>query len=109
MAREINRLNARSVLTLTKPGRHADGGNLFLVVDKSGAKRWVFLFRWEGKLREMGLGGLVSVPLARARELATEARAQVADGVNPIAARKVEKRIPTFGDMADDLIVAMSP
>ncbi|GLS18101.1 integrase [Labrys miyagiensis] len=108
MAREINRLNARSVLSLAKPGRHADGGNLFLVVDSSGAKRWVFLFRWEGKLKEMGLGGLTSVSLARARELATDARAQVADGVNPIVARKAEKPVPTFGEVADDLIKSMS-
>jgi hypothetical protein len=78
MARQLNRLSARAVATVGKPGRQADGGNLILVVDKSGAKRWVFLFRWEGRLREMGLGGLNSVPLARARELAARARENVA-------------------------------
>ena len=57
MARQTNRLNARAVATLTRPGRHADGGNLYLIVDKGGAKRWAFLFRQEGKLREMGLAG----------------------------------------------------
>jgi len=109
MARQTNRLNARSILSLTKPGRHADGNNLYLVVEPKGAKRWVFLFRWQHKLKEMGLGGLNSVSLARARELADEARAQVADGINPIEARKQEKVAPTFGEVADDLIEAMKP
>lgn len=31
MAREVKRLSARSVQTITKPGRHADGGGLYLV------------------------------------------------------------------------------
>jgi len=49
MARQTNRLNARSVLSLAAQGRHSDGGGLYLVVDHNGAKRWSFLFRWLGK------------------------------------------------------------
>ena len=63
MARRTKRLSARSVETLTRPGRHADGDGLYLIVDLTGAKRWAFIFRWKapgqpgpGKLREMGLG-----------------------------------------------------
>jgi len=67
MARKVKRLSARSTVTIGKPGRHADGDGLYLVVDRSGAKRWVFMFRWAGKLKEMGLGGLSSVPLLEAR------------------------------------------
>jgi integrase len=55
----------------------------------------------------MGLGGLGSVSLARARELATEARAVVADGKNPIEARKRDREIPTFGEVADQLIASL--
>jgi hypothetical protein len=36
----------------------------------------------------MGLGGLTSVPLVRACELAADCRAAVASGLNPIAERK---------------------
>lgn len=64
MALKLNRLNARQVATITKPGRHSDGGGLYLVVEPSGSRRWAFLFRWKadpsqpgtGKLREIGLG-----------------------------------------------------
>jgi hypothetical protein len=77
MMRTINRLNDRRVKTITKPGRHADGGNLYLSVSKppSGGRRWVFLYRWHGKPTEIGFGSARDVTLARARELATEARA----------------------------------
>jgi integrase len=105
MARHISRLSPRKVATETKPGRHADGGGLYLVVDRSGAKRWAFLFRWQKKLKEMGLGGVNAVPLAKARELAAGCRAQLAAGFNPIATRRTPKaEIPTFGTFADAFV-----
>jgi integrase len=110
MAISLNKLSARGVASITKPGRHGDGGNLYLVVDKSGSKRWVFLFRRDGVLREMGLGGLKSVTLARARELAAEARANLQAGVDPIAAKNhAPVTVPTFGDEADAFLEAMKP
>ncbi|MGX5718571.1 tyrosine-type recombinase/integrase [Shinella zoogloeoides] len=106
----MNKLNARGVTAITKPGRHSDGGGLYLVVDKSGAKRWVFLYRRDGTLREMGLGGLKAVTLARARELAGKARAGLQAGVDPIEAKnRAPVAVPTFGEEADDFIVAMGP
>lgn len=102
MAREINRLTTRSVASLKRPGRHADGGGLYLVVDKSGAKRWVFLYRLSGGRREMGLGSAIAVPLAAARTKAAEAREAVASGLDPIASwRRPTTAAKTFGDVAE--------
>ena len=67
MALSLNKLTARDVTKISAPGRYSDGGNLYLVVDASGARRWVFLYRRENRAREMGLGGVNAVPLARAR------------------------------------------
>lgn len=104
MAREINKLSARTVATLGTPGRHSDGGGLYLIVDKGGAKRWAFIFRWQGKLKEMGLGGANAVSLADAREAAGESRKLVAKGRNPIEARReLDRTTPTFGVMAERL------
>jgi len=90
MARKISRLSARSVDTAKEPGRHSDGGGLYLVIDDSGGKRWAFMYRRQGRRREMGLGGVNAVPLARARRLAAEYRALLAEGRDPIAERRAE-------------------
>lgn len=117
MARSINRLADRTVKSITRPGRHADGGNLFLVVDppRKGpdgkllkpAKRWAFIFRWNGKLKEMGLGSLTSVSLADARTLASDYRSLLAKNLNPIEVRRDEQKQlsagRTFGDVAKQL------
>jgi hypothetical protein len=67
---KINRLTARSVATLDRPGRHSDGAGLYLSISNEGSarrRRWVLLFRWNGKLKEMGLGSASTVTLAQAR------------------------------------------
>ena len=105
VAKQVNKLSARAVVTMTRPGRHSDGGGLYLVIEKSGSRRWAFLFRQNGRLREMGLGGLTAVPLALARRLAADCRKTIATGGDPIAERKGSRRaVPTFGSLADELI-----
>jgi integrase len=110
MKRTIHRLNARLVAALNRPGRHADGAGLYLVVDPSGAKRWAFLFRRQGRLREMGLGGLNSVSLAMARERAAESRKMLGSGGDPILKRKASvNAAPTFGAFADQFVETKAP
>ena len=75
MARQANRLKARTVETLTKLGRHADGGNLYLAVSKAGdgvSRHWTFMYVFAGRQREAGLGPYPLVSLAEAREIAKE-------------------------------------
>src|ERR1700737_4589875 len=95
-------LTARKVDT-AKPGKYGDGANLYLVVSKTGARKWVLRFTFRGKPKEMGLGSAASVPLADAREKAATARRKIAQGLNPIDERKRDGGIPTFGEMADDV------
>jgi len=106
MARKINRLNARAVGTITKYGRHADGGGLYLSISPNGGRRWVFLFRWHVKPTEIGFGSARDVTLARARELASQARGKLAEGINPKDARRSSEGA-TFGECADRVIEAM--
>src|SRR5580700_7131429 len=112
MARELKKLNARQAATLNREGRHSDGGGLYLVVGPGASRRWAFLFRWRGKLKEMGLGSLASVSLADAREKAGEARRTVADGRNPIEDRRAQEAAhdaaTTFGVFADDLMKGLA-
>jgi integrase len=108
MARKINRLNARAVAAISKNGRHADGGGLYLSISPNGGRRWVFLYRWHGKPTEIGFGSARSVTLARARELAGQARARLAEKINPKDSRKPTNGA-TFGECADRVIEAMRP
>lgn len=103
-------MSARTVQTLAEPGRHADGDGLYLVIDQNGGKRWVFLYRLAGRRREMGLGSLRTISLAKARELANRARTMVAEGEDPIEARQAEApspdpapmpSVPTFAEVAE--------
>jgi integrase len=111
MARQRNILTARKADTLRDPGRHKDGGGLYLVIDGgegSARRRWVFIFTLRGKRREMGLGGHPSISLAQARQYRDEAETLVRAGKDPIKERGNAKaapvRTPTFGECADDYI-----
>lgn len=108
MSSLINRLSDRRVQTLAKPGRHADGGGLYLVVDANGgAKRWVFM-SWKHKRQtEIGLGGLSSVPLAMARRRAAECRRLISEGGDPRNAVKEHRTVPTFGEFAEVVIASL--
>jgi Arm DNA-binding domain len=90
-------------------GRHADGGGLYLVVDGNGAKRWVFFFRREGRLREMGSAASNLFP-SLARETAADCRLILARGGDPISERKqAATAAPTFGVFADQFLEAKGP
>lgn len=65
------------------PGRHTDGGGLYLYVSESGARRWVLRIMVRGKRRDFGLGSAMVVSLAAAREIAHEYRVIAAKGGDP--------------------------
>ena len=115
MGNVIHKLSARRVATEAKPGRHADGGGLYLVVAPTGSRKWLFIFRRHGKQREMGLGaaaGANAVSLADARARAAECRADLAKGHDPIDIRRERtvqasvRTVPTFGEFAHQYIEA---
>jgi len=95
------------VQTAKTPGRLGDGLGLYLHVDEALNKRWVFVFQWRGRRKEMGLGSLHDVGLQEAREERDRARKLVRAGVNPIDARKADRGATTFGAYALETIEAI--
>jgi hypothetical protein len=68
MARARNKLTARQAVALVEPGRRSDGGGLYLGIDGEGGAmrdRRIYLFNWNGKRREMGLGGFPAAPATK--------------------------------------------
>lgn len=122
MARGINKLSHRTIQTAKEPGWYGDGGGLYLRVttqkrkEPDGSettainKRWVFVFQWQGKRAEMGLGSIAVRDLPDARSERDTARKLVERGKDPREARKAARepqeptQAPTFGDVATELI-----
>jgi integrase len=115
-----NGLTDRMVKQARKPGVLIDGAGLRLRVTvnpntKDVRKSWVLRVTVKGgPIREIGLGSADDVPLAEARERATEARKLARDGVDPIAARDANRaqraleaaRAMTFQQCAEALIAS---
>lgn len=99
----LNKLDARTAANLKTLGRHSDGGGLYLSIDKSGRRRWVFMYVKNGKRTELGLGGGRDLTLAKARQGAAELRSIIQDGGDPKLKRATPKH-STFGECADDYI-----
>lgn len=105
-----NQLTVKEVKN-ARPGRHGDGGGLYLEVKPTGRAYWIFRFMLDGKRRDMGLGaakGPGAVSLAEARERAAEARKLVRAGSDPLrlrqegdAARAARARSKTFAEAAE--------
>lgn len=114
--RTLNRLTARQVAALKAPGRHADGGGLYLKITPAGSRSWVFFWTRDGKQREAGLGSAAAggVTLAQAREKAGEFRKLLAEGLDPLdtrreAKRQAEAQAVKFGAFADQFVADHRP
>ncbi|MCP5074582.1 MAG: tyrosine-type recombinase/integrase, partial [Rhodobacteraceae bacterium] len=97
------------------PGRHGDGNGLYLVVDLSGARRWIVRVvvkgqknRKGGPLRtDFGLGGADVVTLPQARDRALEYRRMAKQGLNP--RYNARQEIPTFEEIAQQVHIGRLP
>src|SRR5262245_23644627 len=92
-------LSATAVKT-KKAGRYPDGNGLYLVVDASGARRWMLRIIVRGRRRDLGLGGTQLVSLAEARRVAGDYRRIARSGGDPLAHKQSQKAIPTFAQAA---------
>ncbi|MBT7646629.1 MAG: integrase arm-type DNA-binding domain-containing protein [Rhodospirillaceae bacterium] len=97
----VDALSAVKVRNAKEPGRFADGNGLYLVVDPSGAKRWILRTVVRGKRRDIGLGSTQLVSLSEARDKARDMRKMAREGGDPLAARRAEKAIPSFKEAAE--------
>lgn len=73
------------------PGKHFDGGGLFLHVTRTGAKYWRLKYRHAGREKLLALGVYPAVAIPEARDKANKARALLRDGHDPAAVRAERK------------------
>jgi len=90
--RTLNRLSALQVTRAKRPGVLSDGGGLYLQVTRSLSKSWLFRYMRSGKKHGMGLGPLHTISLAEARVKALDCRRQLLEGVDPLDARRLQRK-----------------
>lgn len=113
-ARELTALDIKRLSHSGERDRHewfAVGGvsGLQLQIAPSGGKSWLLRTMIGGKRRSIGLGPYPEVSLAAAREVAREAKAKIAMGIDPIEDKKAaratleaaQRRGLTFRDAVD--------
>lgn len=71
-----------------KSRKLSDGGGLFLLVQPSGSKLWRYAYRHAGKQKTLAIGAYPEVSLKDARRKHFEARAMLADGIDPSAHKR---------------------
>lgn len=70
--------------------KHADGQGLYLHIKEAG-KYWRMSYRFLGKQKTLALGVYPAVSLAKARQRRDKARELLADGIDPMAAKRADK------------------
>ncbi len=119
------KMTALFVKHIKRPGKYADGGNLVLRVRPAKrktamhqlSKYWFFRYMRFGKESWMGLGTYPEVTLAEARDLATEGRRKLRQGIDPLAekrarqitARKARENMLTFAECATRYVDSQAP
>lgn len=96
------KLTDAKLRNLTAPGKHFDGGGLYLEVTAAGGRYWRLKFRHGGKEKKLALGVYPAVGLKDARERAGEARNVLQAGDDPAALRKAGK-VKAVHDAANTL------
>lgn len=89
---QINSLTALKIKQKLKPGLYSDGLGLSLQARSDTSKSWIFRYRTNGKLRDMRLGPIYSLSLAKAREKAAACHSMRLNGLHPIEERRGKER-----------------
>ncbi|MDQ3471077.1 MAG: integrase arm-type DNA-binding domain-containing protein, partial [Pseudomonadota bacterium] len=97
-----------------KKRRLFDGGGLFILMQPSGGKLWRLRYRFGGKDKKLGLGRYPDVTLKEARKRRDDARALIANGVDPGAQKQAEalavklNATTTFKSVGDEYLEKVS-
>lgn len=98
MAKESNKLDAKTVKNLAadpnQDKKYSDGGGLYLLVKKNGAKYWRLNYRHPvtKKQNTLALGTYEQLSLQQARIKREEAKMVLANGIDPAEQRNNKKR-----------------
>ena len=82
----------RAWLKAGQPLAKSDGDGLTFTLSKNGTAAWVLRYRLAGKQKEKTLGRFPDISLKYAREIATENRAKIQQGIDVAREKQIEIR-----------------
>ena len=85
------KLNDAKLRNLATPGKHFDGGGLYLEVTPAGGRYWRMKYRHAGKEKRLAFGVYPDVTLKDARDRREQARKVIERGEDPGELRKAAK------------------
>ena len=88
---KLTDVNIRKAKPGDKTRKLSDGGGLFIQIETTGGKLWRFQYWFEGKRKLLAFGKYPDISLQEARKRHQEAREQLAQGIDPAAAKRAQK------------------
>ena len=88
----LSDVQIRNLKPKDKPYKISDFEGLYLLVTPSGSRLWNLKYRLHGKERKLSLGAYPAISLAQARKLKEDARAKIAQSIDPSEAKQEAKR-----------------
>ena len=105
---KLTDMQIRSLIRAGIPIAKSDGDGLTFTLSKNGTPAWVLRYRHGGRQKELTIGRYPDITLGRARELATEARANIQQGEDVARTKKLTARelanAKTLRELANDYL-----
>jgi len=89
---KLTDVQIRAWLKAGQPLAKSDGDGLTFTLSQAGVAAWVLRYRLAGKQREKTVGRFPDISLKRARELATEDRAKIQQGIDVAREKQIQIR-----------------
>lgn len=105
---KLTDIQIKSLIRAAAPVAKSDGDGLTFTLSKNGTPAWVLRYRHGGRQKELTIGRYPDITLAKARELATEARANIQQGEDVARTKKLVARelaaAKTLRELANDYL-----
>ena len=106
-------IRIKSLIRTGTPTAISDGNGLTFTLSKNGTSAWVLRYRHGGRQKELTIGRYPDITLSKARELASESRANIQQGEDVARSKKLKTRdlaaAKTLKDLANDYLAKAKP
>ena len=110
---KLTDIQIKSLIRAGTPIAKSDGNGLTFTLSKNGTPAWVLRYRHGGRQKELTIGRYPDITLAKARELATESRANIQQGEDVARTKKLVARelaaAKTLRELANDYLAKAKP